>query len=81
MSLPQAFFDALDETPRDPKGVLTRTAEGEVRVVPISAFAALGRTEFRSRPRLERAQNRTALLGHLLELEREREERDERRPD
>jgi excisionase family DNA binding protein len=70
----ERFCDLLDEVPRTPRTVLVSTRPGEVRHVPISALA-----EFRSRrrerfPRLERAQNLTALCRHMLEREERRRE-------
>ena len=59
----EEFSDALDEVPRTPRTLMVQ-GRGEIRHVPISALA-----EFRRRPRLERAQNLTALLGYLLERE------------
>ena len=57
------FFDALDQAPRTPRTVMVQDGR-ELRHVPISALA-----EFRSRPRLERAQALTAIYGRLLERE------------
>lgn len=61
------FFAALDEAPRTPATVMVQDGR-EVRHVSIRELA-----EFRSRPRLERARNLTALLGHLLEREEQHE--------
>jgi hypothetical protein len=70
------FFDLLDESPRDTRSLIVRD-RGETRTLPIKAAAKT--YELRTRgskwprfPRLLRAQNLTALLGHILE----REERD-----
>jgi hypothetical protein len=76
MSLPQEFFDFLDEAPCTANGVLVRTARGETRNVPRSVFAQEFRRKARAAPRFprrERARNLNAILSYQLEKE-EREQ-------
>jgi hypothetical protein len=65
------FFALLDEVPRTPRTLMVQGRQGEMRHLPISAFA--GRVAFRSRasrfPRLERRRNELALLEALFEKE------------
>ena len=66
----QAFFDAIDEVPRTPRTLMIQGRQGELRHIPISALATLGRREFRSRtPRLDKRRNLLALLTAQLEKE------------
>jgi hypothetical protein len=74
---PQEFFDLLDEQPRTPTSLLVHD-RGELRSFPIRTAAKAFELRVRGSrgprfPRLSRAKNLTALLGHILE----REERDE----
>jgi hypothetical protein len=73
----ERFFDLLDEQPRTPTSILVQD-RGETRSFPIrtatKAFELRARGSRGPRfPRLARAKNLTALLGHILE----KEDRDE----
>jgi hypothetical protein len=69
--LTQEFWDALDETRQQRAGgkiLGVRQARRPPRRGEVEQGS--GRAEFRTRfPRLERAQNLTAILAHLIERE------------